>query len=524
MFAYISHFQVFIAPPLFRSQPFWYQRGLTQIASRFSSIFTQSPPNLSLLPSFASQDLLPDGRFLTPVAGLHYLIHLFDQTEALLKTISISSDAKLQMVQEQVRHHEDRMTYLEGRHSGLQTQVCHKVAVDAEFNDWMQNRGDENWLVIRGLPRLSVSRQAWPDAARKQVADMIKLVLTTNRTRLDFEVLYVINPFSRTNTGPTLYNVKMDSVYSSETIRDLYSGFFRHNRPAQLPPALRGVEVRNKITLETKIRIAIMRQLGARYQASNPGSSFKVRGFESRPTLVTTPPRSSTERGRTYNFIQAVTLLPAAFSDENLAPIFQTVGDRFRGKLQSLFVVLNDDDHDRCLELARNHIRAPRRDQALGSGSGPGGSGHGPTSSSTSVGHVHGRGAGMEVNDLRQDEPVIEPGLLASLRSPPPPPTYHSGNELVETENSRAHDTRVRQRREHVRQPSPSPDRRGLKRHHQSSSPDYSRTQKRSSGRTKRSRRTRRSSSSSSTGSRSSRASRSGSTPPRSRKHKKSKK
>ena len=398
---------MFIAPPLFRHQPAWYQRGLTQIASRFSTIFTNSPPNLSLLPSFASQDLLPDGRFLTPVSGLHYVLHLFDQTEILLKNATISGDAQLSMVQEQVRHHEDRMTYLEGRHCGLQKQVCRKVAVDAEFDDWMQNRSEENWLVIRGLPRLNVPRQAWPDAARRQVADMIKLVLTTHRVRLDFEVIAVYNPFSRTNTGPTLYNVKMDSVYSSERVRDLFSGFFRHNRPAQLPSSLKGVEVRNKITLETKIRIAILRQLGVRYQDSNPGSSFKIRGYDPRPTLVTTPPRSSTERGRTYNFIQAVTTLPAAFTDENLAPIFQTIGDRFRGRLQDLFVVLNDDDHDRCLELAKNYARVPRRGQA--SGFNPG-----PTSSSTSVGQVHGRGAGMEVET--RSGLHIDPSLISSIR------------------------------------------------------------------------------------------------------------
>ena len=400
---------------MFRQQPFWYQRGLTQIATRFSAIFSSSPQNLSMLPSFPSQDLLPDGRFLTPVAGLHFVLHLFDQTELQLKSLTLSGDSKLALVQEQVRHHEDRMTYLENSHSGLQRQVCRKVAVDAEFDDWTQNKSDEDWIVIRGLPRLNVSRQDFPDAARRQVADMIKLVLNTHRVRLDFEVVFVFNPFSRNDSGPTLYNVKMDSVYSSKRIRDLFSGFFRHHRAVQLPPSLKGVELRNKITLETKIRISILRQMGVKYQASNPGSSFKVRGFGARPTLVTSPPRSSTERQRTYTFIQAVTSLPCSFSDEHLAPIFQTVGDRFRGKLQDLFVVLNDDDHDRCLELAKNHSRGPRRAQGQASGSG---SGPGPTSTVT-FGPVHGRGAGMETDAIG-----LEPSLLSSLQSaPPPPPT-----------------------------------------------------------------------------------------------------
>ena len=505
---------------MFRQQPFWYQRGLTQIATRFSSIFASSPQNLRLLPSFPCQDLLPDGRYLTPVAGLHFVLHLFDQTDLLLQSLATSGDAKLAQVQEQVRHHEDRMTYLENRHGGLQRQVSHKVAVDAEFNDWLQNRNDEDWFVVRGLPRLNVSRQDFPNASRRQVADMIKLVLNAHRIRLDFEVIHVFNPFSRTDQGPTLYNVKMDSAYSSKKIRDLFSGFFRHHRAVQLPASLKGVEVRNKITLETKIRIAILRQLGVRYQATNPGSSFKVRGFDPRPTLVTTPPRSSTERPRTYNFIQAVTSLPSTLSDENLAPIFQSIGDRFRGKLQALFVILNDDDHDRCLELAKQHSRLPRRGQAQASGSGPT-----PTSSSTvSFGHVSGRGHGMEVESETVVGQVqgsgsgvrLESNLLDSLRSPPPPPSVPLESDFSyahETEGSRAHDKRVRQRREHERQQTPSPDRRGLKRRMQSSSPE-SRKPKKSSKRTRR-----RLSSSSSTGSASSRSSGSG----HHRKHKKNK-
>ena len=403
---------------------------------------------------------MPDGRFLTPVAGLHYVLHLFDQSENLFQSANLNGDSKLSLVQEQVRHHEDRMSYLENRHNGLQRQVSNKVAVDSEFGDWLQNRNEEEWLMIRGLPRLNVSRQDWPNAARRQVADMIKLVLSTNRIRLDFEVVLVSNPFSRTTTGPTLYNVRMDSAHTSKRIREIFSGFFRRIRPVQMPPALKGIEVRNKVTLETKIRIAILRRLGERYRDTNPGSSYIVRGFDSRTTIFITPPKNSTEQARKYNFIQAATTLPATFTDEDLAVIFQTVGDRFRGKLQSIFLVLNDDDHDRCLELAKNHNRGPRRGgPAQPSGSGPGpGSGLG-TSSSTSFGHVHGRGHGVDAQDSRPAQVSgsggdLDPKFLSSLISPPPPPAE------IETENSRAHDDRVRRRREQERQQSPSPDRR----------------------------------------------------------------
>ena len=450
MFITTFLFQVFVAPPLFRQKPRWYLQGLTQVSTRFSSVFTfNAPANLQLLPSFASQDLMPDGVHLTPVSGLHYSLHLFDQSESLLRRAVLSPESQLVQVQEQVRHHEDRMTFLESRHVGLHQQVSTKYAADAEFDDFVQNRNDEASMNIQGLPRLTnVTRQEWPEAVKRQVTDAIVLVLKANRVRLDFEVVHVYNPFTRTTSGPTVYNVLLDSRYSSKKIRELFSGFFRGHNPLKRPPALKGVSFRNKVTLETKVRIAILRQLGVKYLESNPGGSFKVKGFDPRPMLLTTPPRSSTERPRSYNFIQAVNTLRSNFDDANLIPIFQNIGDRFRGKLQSLFVILNDDDHDRCLELVKNsdRTRRPRFGPSQ------------PSQESTSSGVVTGPGAGMD---------------LESLRRPPPPPP--SGSSFpVETENSRAHDTRVRNRREHERQPTPELDRGGLKRSHLSSASDDS--------------------------------------------------
>ena len=519
---FLFTFQIFVAPPLFRQQPQWYQKGLTQVASRFSSIFAATPPqNLKLLPSFSGQDLMPDGKHLTPVAGLHYVLHIFDQTEALMTRVTLSDTKQIAQVQEQVRHHEDRMSYLENRHSGLQQQVCHKIAVDAEFNDWLQNRNDEDWMVIQGLPRLNVSRSEFPDAARKQVSDFIKVVLNACRSRLDFDVILVSSPFKLNNSGPTTYNVRLDSVYSSKRIRDLFSGFFREHRPVSLPPSLKGVSLRNKVTLETKIRISILRQMGDRYLNSNPGSSVKVRGYDPRPTLMTFPPRSSSERPRNYNFIQAVTTLPATFSDENLALIFQTVGDRYRGKLQSLFVVLSDDDHDRCLELARTYTRRPRPAVPQPSGSSFA-SGAGASSGQvTQSGRVQGRGAGMEVDG----HVSFDPRLLTSIRSSPLPPPADSPrvHTVVETDLSRAHDERVRLRREQERQPTPDQDRRDLKRKDQSPSPDHHRSKKSGHKRHKSSRRHRRSRSSSGSSSGSSYSSSSGRSRHKKEKSKKSK-
>ena len=487
---------MFVVPPLFRQTPTWYCKGLTQIASRFSAIFSNnSPPNLHLLPSFPSQDLLPDGRHLTPVAGLHYLLHVFDQTDTLLSRDGVGGDVQLAQVQEQVRHHEDRMSYLENRHVGLQKQVCHKVATDAEFDDWIQNRNEEDWFVIMGLPRLAnVTRQEWPQAVRKQVVETIEMVLKANRARLNYEVLYVTNPFKLPDSSRTAtYNVRMDSVFTSTRIREIFSGFFRRVNPVKRPSALNGVSFRNKITLETKIRIEILRQLGRKYESSNPGASFKVQGFGPRPKLVTNPPRSSTDRPRTYNFIQAATTLPASFNDEHLTRIFQVIGDRFRGMLQSLFICLSDDDHDRCLELVKSSSRAPRGNAqphqfASAQGSGAQGSSSDMLQSSSTSGQVQGSGSGMNLQSNFS---------FGSMRDPPPP--VHVPAQ--ETELSRAHDERVRQRREAPQQPVEA-DRRGVRRR-QSTSPESDPDSNRKHKKSKKSKHARRSRSPSSASSRS---------------------
>ena len=368
------------------------------------------------------------------------------------------------------------MVFLESNASEMQKRVSRKIAIDSEFNDWVTNKSDEDWMVVRGLPRLaSMDSKEWQSAARRQVADMIKQVLKANKTSLDFMVLYVGNPL-RHQTGPTLYNVRLDSVYASKTVRELYSGFFRANRPVPLPANLKRVEVRNKITLETKIRISIMRQIGSIWKESNQGSSFKVQGFAPRPVLVTTPARGSSERQRSYTFIQAVTSLNTDFNDEHLTMIFQNVKNHHQGSLRSLFLVIDDDDRERCLQLVQAH----QASQAQRRGARPGGS------AITTSGIVSGSGTGMDVEAFR-----------ASITSPPPPPSEPPRERVSQSESDSDYH-RLKK---------------GLKRRHQSSSssspPPKDRKDKKD--KKKKKKRSRRSPSPSSSGSGSS----SRSTPPR---------
>ena len=389
-------FQIFVAPPLYRDRPLWYQQGLAQIASRFSSTLSSAPPsNLHLLPSFISQDLDPDGVHLTPVSGLHYVLHIFDATINLLQQSGLTTESRVDIIQESVRQHDDRLAYLENRHGALDSGCNLKFAQDAEFSDWMLNRASEDWMTILGLPRLHVANdREWQVAIKRQVSDLIKLVLKTTRTNMSFEILYVVNPI-KGRVGQTVANVRMDSIQTSKRFRDLYSSFFGRNRRVQLPATLKGVSVRNSVTLDTRIRIAILRQLGANFMSRNPGSSINVKGYDPRPILVTIPATgaASGSRPRSFTFMEAVKTLPSTLSDENLSRIFQVVGTHHQGTLRKYFVILSDDDRDRCQGLVR-----PRGTV---------------TAAITDSGVVTGPSLGMDSSSG---------GVLAALRLPPPPP------------------------------------------------------------------------------------------------------
>ena len=257
-------------------------------------------------------------------------------------------------------------------------------------------------------------------------------------------MLYVQNPVRGRTTGVPALNVQMNSVEVSKRLRDMYSGFFRRNRPAPLPPGFKGVSVRNKVTLATRIRIAILQELGANYKESNPGSSIHIRGYDSRPSLTTTPARGSPGRPRTYTFINAVTTLPPVFSDAALANIFQRVGQHHPGELREVFVVLDDDDRDRCTALVQAKLRN-RGQSSASTGHGPG-----PSAAASFAGSFAAPGAGMD----------LEAGFLASIRAPPPPPPPCS------PPSSPAHDKDSARVSDRGRDRSPSRKRHGKYRSH----------------------------------------------------------
>jgi hypothetical protein len=156
-------------------------------------------------------------------------------------------------------------------------------------------------------------------------------------------VLFIQNNTSRVRGSETLYQVRLEKVEDSRAIRSKF-GFFFQGGEDRRPSDLSSVSVRNWVTHETRVRLAIMKILGKRYKDSNPGSKVRVVSYEPRPSLHLTPPPSSKDKKvKRFDFIESVTRLPTSFTSAEITTIMKVVGNKFMGRLRSLFIVISDD-------------------------------------------------------------------------------------------------------------------------------------------------------------------------------------
>ena len=137
--------------------------------------------------------------------------------------------------------------------------------------------------------------------------------------------------------------MKLESVSDSKMIRDKFGSFFKAGAPP-VPPELKGLSIRIRLTHASRVRISIMQALASNYKSSNPGSKVQVVNYEPRPLLRLTPPQNATDpRVMNFFFIDAVTKLPAV---HDLSMIMKATSGKFKGQLRSLFVVISDDLRD----------------------------------------------------------------------------------------------------------------------------------------------------------------------------------
>lgn len=345
-----------VAPPMYRTHPVWYRDGLPEILTRFSSLMSGTR-KIRLLPSFATPDFEADGIHLTSYSGLEYIIHLFDSVEAALsedKSDESDCDERFLKSTESARLLEDRMMALEQDHRRLNRSVEYRAAVDAELHDFHENVGNEDFLIITGqipMPASGLSGPEWQRSSIESVQVYLSQVLGRPAN-----IKFIQNLTGRSKDSVVRYQVKLASASESKEIRSKFGYYFAggtDNRPPLFKDS--DVTIRNRVTHDTRVRIAILQVLAKRYKDSNAGSKASVVSYEPRPLLRITPPSTASDRrSKSFNFVEAVKKFPTNFTKKELGHILPKIGKRQFGNLKSVFICLSDD--------LKRPVRAPEDD------------------------------------------------------------------------------------------------------------------------------------------------------------------
>jgi len=341
---------------MFRKSPLWYRDGLAEVMVKFSSFMSQCS-HVLILPSFSTPEFEDNGVHLTSYSGLEYIYHLFDSAKSRLALLSQAPEDLLLRVAEDSRLLADRVVVLEQDHRRLNKEFESKAAIDSEMDDFQINKGFEDFFIIEGVPRLGddLSGKAWQEEAKSFVSKVI-----SDLTGSAHPVHFVQNITGKSQKAIPRWQVKMFSAEASREIRSKFGSFFSKGSDSR-PTNLKDFSIRNRVTSNTRVRIAIMKVLAKRYRDSNPGSKASVSGYESRPMLRLTPPPSSKDkRVKVFNYVEAVTKLPTCFTSLELSSIIPKIESGFSGSLRAVFICLSDD------------LLRPSFGRSHGSASGPG--------------------------------------------------------------------------------------------------------------------------------------------------------
>ena len=330
-----------VSPLMYRTNPTWFRDGLPEVLTLFSQVFSiERPDNLRLLPSFPTPSYEEDGVHLTAYSGLEFVLHLFDVSQEMLQNLDSAQEEVSCRSAESTRALEDRVMVLEQDHRRLNRVVEGKTAVDAELADFHINERWEDCFVIYGLAQIpkEIVGKPWQERAVRDVKEVLLILLGR-----DAKIVFVSNATSRGKDAEIVYNVKMSELADARLIRTKFGSFFLGSQDKR-PDNLKHINIKNRVTPETRTRISILKLLASRYRASNPGGRAQVISHEPRPIIKITPPEDASDRRiRSYTYVEAVKVLPCNFSSEEVAPIVRRLNPKLVGQVKALFVVLSDD-------------------------------------------------------------------------------------------------------------------------------------------------------------------------------------
>ena len=150
----------------------------------------------------------------------------------------------------------------------------------------------------------------------------------------EFPLVFISNATSRIPNSEVKYNVKMVNVADSKLIRTKFGSFFLGSKDGR-PADLKKINIKNRVTPETKTRIDVLKLLAAKYRDSNPDGRAQVISHDCRPMIKISPPRDANDRRvRSYNYVEAVRALPCNFSSSEVNPILKRINPDLAGQVR----------------------------------------------------------------------------------------------------------------------------------------------------------------------------------------------
>ena len=351
-----------MSPPMYRNTPLWYHDGLPKIMARFPVSLKGLPRNVLLMSSFARPVLDPDGVHLSAYSRLECVQHLFDDAVPVIDALSMPLTEAIATNQEATRSLQDRVIVLKKDHDRLSQDFEAKFMEDSEYTNYQTNLREESFFTISGLKRLpaGLAPKEWQERALCDVQGVLTILMGK-----EYPIVFVQNGTSKRKDAPSTYHVLMKNLEDSKAIWTKFGSFFlegtgKNSRPV----SLKHISLQNKVTPATFERIVTLKALGKRYLASNPGSSFKVVGYQARPLLKITPAAEVSDRCvEMYNYVEAIQKLPTNFTPEECDDIVKRISPKLHGKLRSIFSVISDD-------MLTKKPRGQGQDQGESSGNG----------------------------------------------------------------------------------------------------------------------------------------------------------
>ena len=128
-----------------------------------------------------------------------------------------------------------------------------RTAIEAELADFHANEKFEDSFVISCLSAISsdLVGKAWQDQAVKNVQAVLLILMGR-----EYNIIFAQNSTSRVPRSEVKYTVKVSVVPESRSISKKFGSFFLGGGGKDSrPEALLGINIKNRVTPETKTRV-----------------------------------------------------------------------------------------------------------------------------------------------------------------------------------------------------------------------------------------------------------------------------